>query len=233
MGKKGLPVDRIGSVKHLPGFGDTSGLPEGTPFRMPAGLHLVKRPDHRFDPDIRKLKGNMNTFYVDIHVVADSTWGGGELVFPKGLVMLNISPSKIQNGMLMGRVRINVPPYSRLGGRDTLSCYLGVACINANMGFPWEDNFGSDDRNFPISKGLHVPYVTVTDQELLQFLGLLEDKEHLNLTRHHNPWDMLREDYVEPAWMKPYRIIQDRLWLMTDGPGLSREDLEELWEAIQ
>jgi len=229
-----LQFESIGSVSHLPGFGDSDELPEGIPFELPKGLHLVKRPNHRFDPDIRKLKGDMNTFYADVHIVADSNWQGtGEVVFPKGLVMLQVSPSRVQNGMLMGRVRINVPPYSRNGGNDTTTYYLGVACINAHKALPWEDNFGADDRNYPVAKGLYKPYVVTTNEEVLKFLSLLEGKEHLRLTRHYNPWDRLQEGWVDPEWLEPYLVIQDMFWKMTDGPGLNKDDLEELMEAIR
>jgi hypothetical protein len=231
-GEEPLPFDRIDRIRDLPGFGESDALPEGIPFELPKGLHLVQRPSHLFDPDLSKLKGKMNTFYVDVHIVADSTWGGGTFDFPAGLVVLSTAPSSIQNGMLIGREPVTFPPYNPTGGKDTLTIYLGVACINAERGLPWADNFGLDDRDYPISKGTHLPYVVTKHPEVLKFLSLFQGKDHLRLTRHHNPWDMLKEDYVEPEWMKPYRLIQDRLWLMTDGPGLNKEDLEELWKVL-
>lgn len=105
--------------------------------------------------------------------------------------------------------------------------------MNAGKGMPWADNFGTDDRNYPIAKGLHKPYVITTNEEVLKFLSLLEDKQHLELTRHYNPWDRFREDYVEPEWLEPYSVIQNIFWNMTDGAGLTRSDLEELMEAIR
>lgn len=228
-----LQFHSIGSISHLPGFGDSDELPEGIPFELPKGLRFVDRPGHRFDPDIRKLKGNMNTFYVDVHIVADSNWSGGEYVFPEGLVVVNTAPSRIQNGMLMDREPVTIPVYDPTGGKDTSTYYLGVACMNAGKGLPWADNFGTDDRNYAIAKGLHKPYVVTTNPEVLKFLSLLKGKEHLRLTRHYNPWDRLKEDYVEPEWLKPYGVIQDMFWKMTDGPGLTKSDLEELMEALR
>jgi hypothetical protein len=228
-----LSFDRIESVKHLPGFGDSDGLPEGTPFKLPDGLKLVSRKDLPFDPAPSKVHGIANTFYVDINIVSDSTWGGGEVTFPKGLVMLNIAPSRIQNGMLMGRVRINVPPYRSIGGRDTTTLYLGVACMNSSKGMPWADNFGPDDREFPIAKGLHKPYIVITNDKILKFLSILENKPHLALSRHYNPWERMKEDYKEPEWLKPYSEIQDKFWKLTDGDGLNKDDLQELLKAIQ
>lgn len=99
--------------------------------------------------------------------------------------------------MLMGRVRINVPPYGSNGGRDTITKYLGVACMNA------------------------------------KFLSLLDGRKNLRLTRHYNPWEQFNEDYVEPEWLRPYSVIQDMFWSMTDGAGLTEDDLEELLKALK
>lgn len=228
-----LSFDRIESVKHLPGFGDSDELPEGRPFELPKGLRLVDRPNYPFNPDISKLKGIMNTFYIDVHIATDSTWGGGVFEFPEGLVVLNTAPSRIQNGMLMGREPITAPPYNASNGGDTITVYLGVACMNAGKGMPWADNFGADDRYYPVSKGTHKPYVITTNAEILKFLSILRDKKHLKLTRHYNPWERMKEDYQEPEWLKPYSEIQDKFWKLTDGTGLNREDLQELIKAIQ
>lgn len=228
-----LQFDNIGSVSHLPGFGNSDELPEGTPFELPKGLKFVNRPHHPFDPDIIKLKGNINTFYMDVNIVADDTWKGGGVVFPEGLIVLNTALSRIQNGMLMDRDSIDIPPYDPKESKDTSTYYLGVACMNAGKGIPWADNFGTDDRNYPVAKGMHKPYVVTTNPEVLKFLSLLKGKEHLRLTRHYNPRDLFREDYVEPEWMKPYTVIQEMFWKMTDGAGLAKSDLEELMEAIR
>ncbi|HTG57625.1 MAG TPA: hypothetical protein VL943_15215 [Niabella sp.] len=228
-----LSFDRIESVGHLPGFGDNDGLPEGRPFELPKGLHLVNRPNYPFNPDISKLKGIINTFYVDVHIATDSTWGGGAFVFPEGLVVLNTAPSRIQNGMLLGREPVTAPPYNPSTGGDTITVYLGVACMNAGKGMPWADNFGTDDRYYPVSKGTHKPYVISTNSEILKFLSILEDKPHLKLTRHYNPWERMSEDYQEPEWLKPYSEIQDKFWKLTDGTGLNQDDLRELLKAIQ
>ncbi|WP_448635808.1 hypothetical protein [Pedobacter panaciterrae] len=78
-----LPFTNIGSVNNLPGFGNDDDKPEGIPFELPTGLRFVSRPDHPFDPDLRKLHGNMNTFYVDVNIERDSTWKEDKLLtFP-------------------------------------------------------------------------------------------------------------------------------------------------------
>ncbi|GAB3414143.1 hypothetical protein [Niabella aquatica] len=228
-----LLFNSIESVSRQPGFGNSDEMPQGTPFGLPKGLHFVTRTHHPFDPDLSKLKGNMNTFYVDINIVSDKAWAGGEVIFPQGLVLLNTAPSRIQNGMLIDREPVTVPPYSSSNDRDTTTVYLGVACMNAGKGIPWADNSGEDDRNYPIAKGMHRPYVVTTNKEVLKFLSLLKGKEHLRLTRHYNPREQFEEDYIEPEWLKPYSIIQKMFWKMTDGPGLTQSDLKELMKAIQ
>ncbi|WP_433902837.1 hypothetical protein [Sphingobacterium puteale] len=227
-----LPIEQIGSVQSVAGFGKQEGNPEGIPFQLPKGLRFVSRDSYPFDPSIERLFGNMNTFYADINIVSDPTWDGGHVEFPAGLIMLNISPSGIQNGMLMGRVCINVPPNIHDTEGDTTTVYLGVACMNATRGFPWEDNFADDTKNYVIGKGKYRPSVVTTEPEVLKFISLLNDRPGLKLVQHQNPWDAFDEDYVEPEWMKPYNAIQLAFWKMTDGGGLSAPDLNELLTTL-
>ncbi|MFD1771182.1 hypothetical protein [Sphingobacterium suaedae] len=227
-----LPFDHIGSVQSVPGFGKQEGPPKGIPFELPNGLKLVSRNSFPFDPSVEKLFGNMNTFYVDINIVPDETWGGGFVEFPPGLVMLPTTPGGIQNGMLMDRVRIPVPKKTHKSSGDTTTFYLGVACMNASKGFPWEDNFTEDTKNYVIGKGMYKPTVITTEPEVLKFISLLADRPGLKLTRHHNPWDAFDENYVEPDWMKPYTAVQLAFWKMTDGHGLLAADLQELLDVL-
>lgn len=228
-----LPFTQLANIANEPGFGDSDEEPVGTPFKLPKGLRFVQRPNHPFDPDIKKLHGNMNTFYVDINIVADSTWKGGEIIFPEGLVVMNVAPSRIQNGMLMGREPIPMPSYGNTGGNDTTTFYLGVACMNSGKGLPWEENNTPDTRNYPIGKGMYIPTVVTKNEQALKFLSLLNNKPHLKLKQHYNPMDAYRPDYVQPAWLEPYSVIQTMFWKLTDGNGLAETDLRELMEAIK
>jgi hypothetical protein len=231
-GHEQLPFDHIGVIRS-PGFGKNEGAPVGTPFELPKGIHLVSRSHLPFDPSINKLFGNANTFYTDISLVPDSTWGGGFVEFPPALVMLSVAPDRIQNGVLMDRIRITIPPiYNGSGGDDTVTVYLGVVCMNSNLAFPWEENFEEDIKDYPIGKGMYRPYVISTDPEVLKFISLLENRPNLKLTKHHNPKDVLDEDYVEPEWMKPYNEIQMKFWELTNGDGLSKEEIKELLEIL-
>ncbi len=228
-----LPFDSISPVKNEPGFGETDGEHQGTPFTLPAGVRLVDRPHHRFDPDIEKLYGKINTFYVDIHLVRDSTWKGESVVFPPGLILTSQGEGRIQHGLLIGRELIPVPYYRQGTSNDTLTYYLGVACINAKKAFPWEDNFEDDVKEYVIGKGMYKPTVITQNPQILQFLSLFEDKEHLKVTQHINPWDQFNEGYVRPSWQIKYDVIQEMLWKITDEKGLTKRDLSELLIAIE
>lgn len=231
--EEGIPFTSLSSVSNEPGFGDNDSAAVGTPFELPQGLRLVSRPDHPFDPDLSKLHGNMNTFYVDVNIVADSTWNGGEVVFPEGLVFMEAGPSRIQNGMLMDRVHSRVPPYRTNGGKDTTTMYLGLACMNKSMALPFEENNEPDTRNYPIGKNTHKPTVITKNAQVLQFLSLLKNKPHLRVTKHYNPRDAYEPDYQFPEWMEPYSVIQTMFWQITDGIGLDEVDIRELLKAIE
>jgi hypothetical protein len=227
-----LPISHLASINNEPGFGETDGKPQGLPFTLPRGLRLVERPNLPFDPDIKKLYGHINTFYFDVNLVRDSTWHGENLVFPPGLVVVSTGEGRMQNGLLIERVILPVPPYKVNTSNDTLTYYLGVACINEKKAFPWENNTDEDIKNYPIGKGMYKPEVITTNPTVLQFLSLLEGQEQLRLKAHHNPWEQFDEGYVRPAWLTPYDVIQEKLWKLTDGKGLTQKDLEELMHVL-
>jgi hypothetical protein len=225
----------IPSAKSERGIGENAGKPSTTPFKLPAGFRFVERPNKPFDPDIKKLHGNVNTFYADVHieVTRDSLKVDAptQITFPPGLVMLCVAPSRIQNGMLMGRVRINVPPtgIGPGGSRDTITINLGLACLNEGFGLPWEENIqGAEDiRNYPIGKGMYKPAGIITHKGLLQLAELLDQYPKLKLTKHYNPHLQFNDDYVQPEWMKIYGRIQEMVWMATDGDGITKGELEK------
>ncbi|RPD42071.1 hypothetical protein [Chitinophaga barathri] len=229
-----LPFESIGSSKNQPGIGPNDGEPLGTAFTLPAGTRFVQRPNHRFDPDLDKLFGNANTFYVDVHLVNDDTVKGDRMIeFQPGLVMMDVAPGRIQNGMLMDRVLINMPPTgSGPGGvNDTVTVYLGVVCLNEDRGVPWGDNQEDDTRDYPIAKGMYLPSVVTSDPNLLRLISLLDGKD-LRLKRHYNPREIFDEHYIEPEWMQIYSMIQKMVWKITEENGLGKEDIRELTNAL-
>jgi len=225
----------IPSAKSEPGIGENDGKPSTTPFKLPPGLRFVERPNKPFDPDIKKLHGNVNTFYADVHIEVNrdslKVDAPTQITFPPGLVMLCVAPSRIQNGMLMGRVRINVPPtgIGPGGTRDTITLNLGMVCLNEGFGLPWEENIQGpgDIKNYPIGKGMYKPAGITTHKGLLQLAELLDQYPKLKLTKHYNPHLQFNEDYVQPEWMKIYSRIQEIVWMVTEGGGITKGELEK------
>jgi hypothetical protein len=224
----------IPPAKDQPGIGDSLGFPVGTPWLLPEGVEVVSRPTKPFDPDLGLLYGSMNTFYADLsfvnHLAVTVT-----VEVPGGLICLFKREGRTQNGLLTSTVRIQVPPsyvdISTLA--DTTTVYLGLACLNYSMAFPWEENQEWDTRDYPIGKDMYEPTVVTTDPSIRQLVILLEEYPGLKLLRHHNPWEALEEDYQTPEWQVIYDMIQDALWQITDGPGLTRGDYRKLIAALE
>ncbi|WP_157278630.1 hypothetical protein [Olivibacter sitiensis] len=224
----------IGSSKDRPGIGNAEGQPLGETFSLPDGIELVTRPFKSFDPDLGLLYGSLNTFYADLSFVnrGDTTI---QLEIPSGLICLFRHEGKTQNGILTSAVRIAIPP--TYGGvspmADTTTIYLGLGCLNYSMAFPWEENQETDTRDYPIGKNMYMPSVITSDVNIRKLLDLLKDYPKLRLTRHYNPQDTFEPDYELPEWQKIYVLIQDALWDITDGHGLTRKDYRTLLEALK
>lgn len=222
------------SSKDQPGFGNTDGVPAGVSWQLPEGIEVVARPDKPFNPDLGLLHGSMNTFYADVNFInnLDVTV---MVEIPGALICLFKHEGRTQNGILTSTVRIQVPPtYADVNTpADTTTVYLGLGCLNHFMAFPWEENQQWDTRDYPIGKNMYEPSVVTNDPNVRKLLELVEDYPKLRLTRHYNPWDALEPDYETPDWQAIYGMIQNALWEITDGPGLTRKDYRELVEALQ
>lgn len=224
-----------------PGIGDNDGLPAGTEIQLPAGVRFVQRPGKAFDPDLKNLYGNANTFYADVNMEIDrakvKTGAPVQMTFEPGLVMLNTAPSRIQNGMLMDRVRVNMPPTGIGAGglKDTVTVYLGLVCLNEGFGLPWEENVNGpvDIRDYPIGMGMYMPYKITSHKGLLMLANLLAEYPKLRLTRHYNPQLQFQDDYVEPEWKKIYGSIQEMVWKVTNGPGITKGELDKFKKELE
>lgn len=220
----------IGSSKEAVGIGVNDGVPEGTTLTLPPTIEVVRRPNHQFDPSLDKLNGHMNTFYTDLHLVNNAACGTAPVAInlPKGLVFVNRSGARMQHGLLISDVVILVPPGTCTNSKDTVTVYLGLACLNKTKGLPWEENWEPDTREYAIGKDMHEIGKITNDANLLKLLKLFENKPRLKLSRHFNPFDALDDDYVMPEWMEIYNEIQSAIWAITDGPGLLKKEHDEL-----
>ncbi|SEL52948.1 hypothetical protein [Parapedobacter koreensis] len=224
----------IPSSKDEPGIGNTDGVPAGAPWQLPEGIEVVARPDKPFDPDLALLHGSLNTFYTDVNFI-NRLNVAVTVEVPGGLICLFKQEGRTQHGILTSTVRIQVPPtYADVGTlADTTTVYLGLGCLNHSMAFPWEENQQWDTQDYPIGKDMYEPSVVNTDPNIGKLLDLLKDYPKLRLTQHYNPWDALEPDYETPEWQVIYGLIQNALWAITDGPGLTRKDYRELAEALE
>lgn len=225
----------IAPSSNQPGIGGTDGDPVGNAWVLPDGIRIVRRPHYRFNPSPDKLYGASNSFYADISFVNERVGGGTVNVeFPAGLIVVSTEEGRLQNGLNITRFMVPVPPtINGGGGRDTTTIYLGVACLNERRGFPWEENFDADTRNYPIGRDMYNQYVVTTDPSLLKLLEEFRDLPGLRLTRHRNPWDVFAEDYIEPEWQKIYSKIGDAVWAVTDRYGVTRKQLNCLRNALK
>ncbi len=230
----------IPGITKEPGLGGNEGTPEGTPFQLPRGMRFVQRPNKPFDPSLKLLHGNANTFYADVNIEInrDSVNTGAPtlITFEPALIMLNMAPSRYQNGMLMDRVRITIPPTGIGPGglRDTITVYIGLVCLNKSLALPWEENVQDTDdvKDYPIGKGKYRPGMITNHKGLLQLAALLAQYPKLKLTRHWNPQLMYQDGYEEPQWNKIYSLIQEMVWKVTDGPGITRGELASFKEEL-
>ncbi|CDS93052.1 conserved hypothetical protein [Sphingobacterium sp. PM2-P1-29] len=219
----------IPSSNGNPGLGKSDEEPLGTALGLPSGIRLVNRPNHRFDPDIRKLYAHTNFFYVDLNFVNDRMPGSPPVTveLPPGLIGVSTIHDK-QNGVSTEKYLIVVPPTERFGGgRDTTTVYIGMACINKGRSMPWYDNSG-DEMRYPISRNNYEKFMVTSDPGLLKLIDMLKGHSGLKVTEHWDPVAAHEEDYVIPEWMKIHNLIQENIWKVTDEYGMTAKDVREL-----
>ncbi|WP_293942307.1 hypothetical protein [Sphingobacterium sp. UBA7249] len=217
-----------------PGLGDSQEEPLGAALTLPQGIRIVERKYHPFDPDLRKLYAHANFFYVDINFVNDRMPGTPPVTveLPAGLIGVSSIHDK-QNGLSIEKYLITVPPTKRYGGgRDTTTVYIGMACVNKNRSMPWYDNIGAE-QVYPISRNNYPKFIVTSDPSLLKLLDLLKGHPGLKVNAHWDPVAAHEEDYVVPQWMKIHNQIQDVIWDITDGFGLTLGRMTELMEKLK
>ncbi|MFY2557731.1 hypothetical protein ACN469_08895 [Corallococcus terminator] len=199
-----------GVNKERPGFGEDPGIPMGTAFAFPAGVEIAG-PMYGAS-DATKDCGNgvapVGTGPAVLVCVPlrNSTGAPVQMTINPGLIMLNAGGSRIQNGMLMDRVRINVPPTGiGSGGVDAGTdggteeeLYVvpfHLYCVNEARG-PSEE--GGAFELGPVT----------TDPDILELIRLLEGKT------------IDDEDEAD--------VVQDALYSITEHNGLTDEDRKAL-----
>lgn len=222
----------IPTSAHKPGIGNTEGLPEGNSWQLPNGIELVDRARKPFDPNLALLYGSLNTFYADVNLVNHQE-DTITVEIPSGLIFLYKREGRTQDGLLTSTIQVKVPPTFVGVINDTTTVYVGLGCLNYSKAFPWEENQEEDTKDYPIGKDMYKPGVVTTDENLLRLLEILRDYPKLALTQHYNPQEIFDDGYIVPEWQEIYATIQNALWQITDGPGLTRKDYNELLQALE
>lgn len=222
----------ISSSANNPGIGNSEGVPEGDLWQLPNGIELVDRPHKPFDPNIGLLYGSLNTFYADVNFVnhLEDTLS---VEIPSGLIFIFKHEGRTQDGILTSNLKVKVPPTFANAILDTTTIYVGLGCLNYSKAFPWEENQEEDTKDYPIGKDMYQPRMITSDDNLKRLLEVLWDYPKLSLKQHYNPQEIFDEDYEVPQWQEIYAQIQNALWKITDGPGLTRKEYRELLQALE
>ncbi|QSQ25049.1 hypothetical protein JY651_08995 [Pyxidicoccus parkwayensis] len=185
-----------------PGLGDDPGEPLGTQFNLPTGVTVsgtVYGADDLTSDCGNGAPGNGSGVYVQVCVpLRNSTGGPVEVVFPPGLVIVSTSEG-FQNGLLVERVVITVPPTPPGPGGppdggtdpDATVVPLFTYCLNESQ--------NPNEKGTPYKLG-----PVTSDSALKELLQLLSGK------RIDSPEDV--------------DVVQEALYSITESKGLTAED---------
>jgi hypothetical protein len=191
---------------QIPGMGNAGGVPQGEPFKLPAGISLkgdivgnedgVSGQDCVFD-------GQGFNVVVKIKLHRDTGSAPIEVVFPAGLVITTASEG-FQHGLLIEKVVVTIPPVQPGSGGSDCQVTLMMLCLNA--------------ARKPSDASAIYKFATVTNSEQIKdFIKKLSGKK-ISFSAYplgNNDDYFLNEEF-----------IQDALWSITDGEGLTKKDLE-------
>ncbi len=190
----------------IPGMGETPGTLQGTQFKLPAGVSI--KGEIRGNDDGRSSKDCVfdgTGYWVNVKMTlqTDSTTTGPVTVeFPPGLVIVSASEG-FQHGLLIERILVTVPPVMPGPGSNECQVSLLMYCLNT--------------ARKPSDITATYKFGPITNSPLIKdFMSRLAGKK------------TLYSDYVEgdPEWHTNQENIQEALWGLTDGEGLSDYDLE-------
>ncbi|AKQ65332.1 putative lipoprotein [Myxococcus hansupus] len=202
-----------GVNEFRPGLGEDDGEPVGTPFNLPTGISYAGtlRGASEFTGECENAgtESQGSGAYVRVCVpLRNDTGGPVEVTFPPGIVVVSTSEGRNQNGLLIERSIITVPPTPPgPGGRDDAGTPDGGVEENAFI-VPLYMYCLNEERD-PSN-----PYITyevgpiTSDAALQELLRLLDGK---------------RIDTPEKV-----SVVQDALYSITEGRGLTTPDREAI-----
>jgi hypothetical protein len=199
--------ERPGSI---PGFGNRGGMPTGTPFELPPGVTLVETiigNEEGATEGSCKLDGAGFFVSVTVKLERDTALSGTgplEVLFPPGLIVVSRIETK-QNGLLLDSVLLVMPPVPQ--GSTGGSCVVNLlfSCLNELKGVA--------------DPTVEYDFGPITNSELVNaFLKEIKNKK-------------INYSHFEPGssdWFQIQEGLQDRLWKITDGEGLTLADINWL-----
>lgn len=198
-----------------PGLGEAPGLPETTPFVLPAGVRLVgeirgadEASGECEDPG---APPGGSGIYVRICVPLENLTGSPvQIEFPAGLVVVSTAEGRNQHGLLIEKTLLTVPPTVRGGG----------GCRRSE-----------EDRKRPAREEAEEPCAYVAP---LYLYCLNEERDPSNpfityafsgVTRDSALLELLRMlDGKTVDGVEDVAAVQRAIYSITDGDGLTRED---------
>lgn len=191
---------------HIPGMGNAGGKPEGEQFKLPAGVSLVGEITGQEDGPYATdcvFDGQGKFVLVKMVLKNDST-GPVTIEFPAGLVITSVS-ELFQNGLLVEKLVVTLPPKQQGAGSPQCNITLMLSCLNAGK---------NPSESFAVYN-----FGPVTSSPLLKdFINRLAGKK-IRFSQFPSG---------DTDWAVNEEYIQDALWSLTNGEGLTKEDLEHI-----
>ncbi len=194
----------------IPGLGEMPGEPEGTQFKLPAGVQLVGEIEGQEDgPSSRDcvFDGPGFNVIVKMKLKRDSSVSGPLTVeFPPGLIITSAAEG-FQHGLLVERILVTIPPIQPGSGGDECQVSLLLFCLNSAK--------RTSDATARYRFG------PITSSKLLQDVMKRLKGKKINY-----------REFVDgdPVWFENQEKIQDAIWQLTDGKGLREKDIQYLCE---
>ncbi|MCP3145302.1 hypothetical protein [Pyxidicoccus xibeiensis] len=202
----GSGVD-AGVNENRPGLGEDPGEPRGTPLNLPAGVsisgHILGANELTGECEGGSEPQGSGPAVKICVPMRNTTGAAVQLELPRGLTVISTSAGRYQNGLLVERVVVTLPPTAQGPGvptdggtdPDAFLVALHLYCLN-------------EARN-PSETGNPYKLGPVTDDAALrELLQLLVGKQLDN------------DDAVD--------VVQDAIYSITEGNGLTSEDREAL-----
>lgn len=193
---------------QIPGLGNMSGNPEGTQFLLPSGVRLKGDVVGQEDgPSSRDCIFDGQGFFVTVKITLQrdsSSTSPVDVVFPPGLIITSASEG-FQHGLLVERVVVTIPPVQPGPGGNECQVSLLLFCLNSGK--------SPSDATAKYKLG------PISSSPLIKdFIKKLSGKK-INYRDFET---------TDPTWFENQERLQEALWSITNGDGLTEQDKENI-----